>query len=296
MQLFKRLFPDFKVQKISVNAGFSCPNRDGTIGTGGCIYCDNSSFTPAYCLTGDPVRIQIEKGIRFFSRKYPDMRYLPYFQSFTSTHTGSTERLRAMYDDALSVNGVAGLVIGTRPDTLTPDVARLLGEINRTHPVIVEIGAETSCDATLRAIRRGHTWKDVTDAVALCNENSLHCGLHLIAGLPGKNDDMVIDSVADACRLDIDSIKMHQLQIVKDTPLHHMWLDGQIDVSPYSLDDYLHLCLRIEDTVESIGHGRIEIERFTAQAPPDKVIAPKWGLKNYQFMHKLRAMRESGLQ
>lgn len=290
MKLFETLFPGVKVQKISVNAGFSCPNRDGTIGTGGCIYCDNSSFTPAYCLNGDSVTRQLEEGKRFFARKYPGMKYLAYFQSFTSTHTSSITLLRDLYRQALESDDVVGMVIGTRPDTFTEEVASLLGEINATHPVIVEIGAETSDDRTLRLINRHHTWKDVADAVGRCHRHSLHCGLHLIAGLPGEDDDAVLRTVAKACALDVDTIKLHQLQIIEGTTLHREWEAGRIDVHPYGLEEYLSLCERIVRLVD----GRVEIERFTSQAPPGRVVAPRWGLKNYQFTNLLHNRLRNG--
>jgi len=290
MQLFKRLFPDFKVQKISVNAGFSCPNRDGTIGHGGCIYCDNTSFTPGYCLCGDSIAEQIKKGKQFFARKYPEMKYLVYFQSFTSTHTDSLDTLRSIYREAMGSPDVVGLVIGTRPDTLTPKVVDLLREINATHPVIVEIGAETSFDKTLQLINRGHTWRDVESATALCHSRGLHCGLHLIAGLPGETQEMILETVRRACHLPIDTIKLHQLQIVRGTELHRRHEAGELEVTPFELNEYLNLCADITETVAVESAGRIEIERYTSQAPPDKVIAPKWGLKNYQFTDRLRRL------
>ncbi len=284
MKLFEKLFPGIKVQKISINAGFSCPNRDGTIGKGGCIYCDNSSFTPAYCLTGDTVEQQITKGKEFFSRKYPEMKYLAYFQSFTSTYTSSLTDLKNLYSSALASDDIVGLVIGTRPDTFTSEIAQILGEINRTHPVIVEIGAETSHDRTLSLINRHHTWGAVCDAVELAKENGLHVGLHLIAGLPGETEEDILTTIEKVCDLGIDSLKIHQLQIIKGTPLHILWKRGDIAINPFSLEEYLDLCVKIVNQI----NGRVEIERFTAQAPPGSVIAPSWGIKNYQFTDMLK--------
>lgn len=276
-------FPGGKVQKLSVNANLSCPNRDGTIGTGGCIYCDNTTFTPSYCMAGGGVARQLADGRQFFARKYPSMRYLAYFQSFTGTHSSSIPLLRALYEEAATQPGVVGLIIGTRPDTLPPQVVDLLADINRRLPVIVEIGAETSSDATLRLINRHHTWHDVCDAVERLVAVGIDCGLHLIAGLPGEDADRTLRSVDDACSLPISTIKLHQLQVIKDTPLHRMWERGEIDVKPYSLEDYIDLCVKVVERVP----GHIAIERFLASSPPDKVVAPKWGLKNYQFAHLL---------
>lgn len=284
-------FPGVKVQKISVDAGFSCPNRDGTIGVGGCAYCRNDSFTPAYCAEGGSVASQVRKGIAFFSRKYPSMKYLAYFQSYTNTHGRNLDELRKLYMEALAQEGVVGLVIGTRPDTLPDPVLHLLGDIGTHTRVFLEIGAETSCDDTLRAVNRHHTWHDVEDAVRRASAHGLHCGLHLIAGLPGEDRDRILRSVDDACRLPIDTLKVHQLQILKGTPLCARWKCGEIAVNPFTLEDYLDLCVEIVRRVPS----RVVIERFLAQSPPQLVEAPRWGLKNYLFANLL-AQRISELK
>lgn len=279
----KGIFPGIKVQKISINAGFSCPNRDGTIGTGGCIYCRNDSFSPGYCMTTDSVVGQIEKGKKFFSRKYPEMKYLAYFQSYTNTYGRDTDSLRRLYEDALGCDGVVGIVIGTRPDTISDDVFNLLADIAGKVPVFLEIGSETSSDKTLRLINRGHTWKDVEKAVNKGHSLGLHCGLHLIAGLPGETEEDILQSVRKGCRLPIETLKMHQLQILFDTPLYRLWRSGEIDVTPFELEDYINLCRKILDEIPE----NIVIERFLAQSPPEMVAAPNWGIKNYQFMSKL---------
>lgn len=277
------IFPGVKVQKISVNAGFSCPNRDGTIGTGGCSYCRNDSFSPAYCMQHESVAMQLEKGKAFFSRKYPEMKYLAYFQSYTNTHGKDIDSLRALYLEAIGVEDIVGLVIGTRPDTLPDQVLDLLEELNRKTPVFLEIGAETSSDATLQLINRRHTWQDVENAVNGAAQRGIRCGLHLIAGLPGEDREQVLINVRKACSLPIDTIKLHQLQILKDTILHRQWIAGEIDVKPYNLDEYLDLCAE----VASIVPDNIIIERFLSQSPSEMVVEPKWGLKNYQFMNLL---------
>lgn len=282
-EYLNNIFPGVKVQKISVNAGFSCPNRDGTIGTGGCSYCRNDSFSPAYCMTMKSVSLQIEEGKAFFARKYPEMKYLAYFQSYTNTHGRNIEALERLYREALDCEGVVGLVIGTRPDTLPDNVIGLLADLNRQKPVFLEIGAETSSDETLRIINRHHSWKDVKDAVNRASDNGIRCGLHLIAGLPGENREQILLNVANACSLPVDTLKLHQLQILKGTPLYEEWRNGMAEVTPFSLEEYLDLCAEIVRIVPD----RIVIERFLAQSPPDMVVAPKWGLKNYQFMNLL---------
>ena len=280
----KSIYPDNKVQKISVNAGFTCPNRDGSIGKGGCLYCRNDSFTPSYCLIGDSVTEQIEKGKKFFSRKYKDMKYLAYFQSYTNTYGKDISKITSLYIEALACEDVVGLVIGTRPDTLPDSILDFLKEVNRNTPVFIEIGAETSHDSTLKTINRGHKWRDVVESVNNVSSRGLHCGLHLIAGLPGETIDMMLETVESACNLPIETLKMHHLQILKNTPLHKLWLDGILDIHPFTLEEYLEFCLRVVDMVPN----HIVIERFLAQSPPEIVVAPKWGLKNYQFMNLLR--------
>lgn len=282
-------FGEVKVQKLSVDAGFSCPNRDGTISRGGCIYCDNRSFTPGYCNPADGVAAQLRKGKEFFARKYPEMKYLAYFQSFTGTHSRAVEALRGLYEEAASQEDIVGIVIGTRPDALPDGVTAMLAELNRRLPVIVEIGAETSHDATLKLINRCHTWHDVEDAVERLHSSGIDTGLHLIAGLPGESDRDVLLTVERSLRLPVSTLKMHQLQVIRDTPLHRMMERGEVEVRPYGLDEYLDLCVRIVRLTERLRPD-VAIERFTSQAPPEMVVAPKWGIKNYQFVNKLRSL------
>lgn len=277
------VFPGIKVQKLSIDAGFTCPNRDGSIGTGGCIYCNNASFTPGYCSPKDSVETQILKGKEFFRRKYPEMKYLAYFQSYTNTFGRSVESLAEMYRKAAETVNVVGIIIGTRPDCLPNELIELLSDINKKTPVIIEIGAETSFDVTLQIINRNHNWSDVGDSVERLNNRGIRTGLHLIAGLPGENEEAILETVKKACQLPIESIKMHQLQIVKGTPLLSKYERGEIDVKPFTLDEYLNLCVRIVNTVPK----HICIERFLASSPPDMVVVPKWGLKNYQFTNLL---------
>lgn len=276
-------FPGVKVQKISINAGFSCPNRDGTIGYGGCSYCRNDSFSPAYCMKQESVTEQLKAGRKFFSRKYPDMKYLAYFQSYTNTHSRNANYLRALYDEALECDDVVGIAIGTRPDTLPETTLQLLSEINRKYPVFLEIGAESASDETLARVNRGHTWQQVENAVIGAHGKGLHVGLHMIAGLPGEDDKRIIKNIRMAAALPIETLKIHQLQILVDTPLHRQFISGETEVEPYSLDNYLDLCVEIAKIVPE----HIVIERFLSQSPPELVVAPKWGLKNYQFMNLL---------
>lgn len=277
------LFPGRRMQKISVNAGMDCPNRDGTIGRGGCIYCSNTAFTPAYCMEGHSVRQQLSDGINFFSRKYPEMRYLAYFQSFTNTYGRSPEELRALYREAMLTEGIDGLVVGTRPDTLPDSTVELMRECAAGMPVIVELGVETTSDTTLELINRHHTWDTAADAIRRLKRAGLHVGVHLIAGLPGEDPDRALQSVDEVMALAPDSLKLHQLQIIRGTTLHREWSAGNITVEPFTLERYLDFCVEV---IRRVGR-RAAIERFLASAPPGMVVAPSWGLKNHQFTDRL---------
>ncbi len=285
-EYLSEIFPGQKVQKLSVNAGFSCPNRDGTIGRGGCIYCDNTTFTPSYCFESGTVKAQIEAGKRFFGRKYPSMKFLAYFQSFTNTFQGDGKKsvpLDKLYREALEAEDVIGLIIGSRPDCFSESVIKTLAELNRDYPLFVELGAETCHNDTLSIINRGHTWEQTKSTVNNLSKEGIRIGLHLIMGLPGETEDMMLESVAEACRLPIDSLKLHHLQVIKSTPLHSAISEGNLMVKPFLLEEYLELCIKIINIVPR----RIAIERFLASSPPEKVVAPKWGIKNYEFTNLL---------
>lgn len=276
-------FPGEKVQKISLNAGFSCPNRDGTIGRGGCIYCDNSSFTPSYCFERGSVKEQLEAGKNFFSRKYPKMKYLAYFQSFTNTFGGDVSQLEAIYREALSVEGIVGLIIGSRPDCFSEEVVNIIDKMNREVPVFVELGAESTHDDTLRLINRGHLWRQTKETIEKLSSRGIEVGLHLICGLPGENEEMILESVRRVCELPVNSLKFHHLQVIKDTILHKRYIENGISLKPFTKEEYLELCVKIINIVPR----RIAIERFLASSPSEKVVAPKWGIKNYEFTHQL---------
>lgn len=282
-----------KMQKLSVNTGRSCPNRDGTIGRGGCSYCNNVAFTPGYCLASDSIAVQLEKGRLFFGRKYPEMRYLAYFQSYTSTH-GGFESFRSACREALSVDGIDGLVVGTRPDCFDRMVARFLGDIRRDGKfVMVEFGAESAHDSTLRRVNRCHRWADTVGAVGIARDEGLCTGVHLIMGLPGETESMMLHTVDAVNLLHPDTVKFHQLQIVSDTPLARSVASSEEVVTPWTLDAYLDFCCKAVGRLDPA----IAIERFTSQSPGDMLISPRWGLKNYEFVHRLeRLLAEKGIR
>lgn len=271
-----------KIQKISINAGFTCPNRDGTVGTGGCTYCNNQTFNPSYCAPTLTVTEQLEEGKRFFARKYPEMRYLAYFQAYTNTY-GDVKRLRALYEEALAVDGVVGLIIGTRPDCMPDVLLDYLESLSKRCFVLVEYGAETSHNSTLALINRCHTWEQTVDAVTRTVARGIHVGLHFIMGLPGETVDMMLQSVDALSRLPVDTVKFHQLQIIRGTRLARDIEKGLYDVPRMTVEEYIDLCAQIVRRI----NPTIAIERFTSQSPEELLIYPKWGLKNYQFVNLL---------
>lgn len=284
---------DGKVQKISVNVASSCPNRDGAIGHGGCIYCNNLSFTPQYRDTPHTVSAQIEAGKAFFARKYPDMRYLAYFQSYTNTH-GDTDSLMRTFREAAYADGIAGIIIGTRPDCMPDSLLNRLAELNLHKPVIIEYGAESSHDSTLALINRCHTWAQTCDAVLRTAGAGIDTGLHFILGLPGETHDMMLETIRRMNVLPVSSVKFHQLQVIRDTPLASMVAAGRIvrgapgratddgegiAIPSWTPEEYAALCAEIVRTIRP----DIAIDRFISQAPPGMVIHPRWAMKNYQF-------------
>lgn len=267
-----------KMQKLTVNAGFTCPNRDGTLGTGGCTYCNNRSFSPGYALVRESVTEQLEKSKQFFRRKYPEMRYLAYFQSYTNSY-GELPHLMALYEEALCVDGVDGLIIGTRPDCMPQELLEQLGELRRRKWVMVEYGAESAHNRTLDIINRCHTWEQTADAVARTHECGIPVGLHIIMGLPGESREDMLATIDAVNTLPVDVLKIHQLQIVRGTRMACDVARGEYEVAQWSVDEYVELCC---DIVERLRKD-IAIERFVSQSPSDMLISPKWGLKNYEF-------------
>lgn len=287
---FLREHFSFKVQKISIDAGFTCPNRDGSKGTGGCTYCNNETFSPGYCQASLSVTEQLKRGKQFFARKYPEMRYLAYFQAYTSTYA-NIERLEALYEEALAAEGVVGLIIGTRPDCVPDELLDYLAILSRRTFVLVEYGAESASDDTLRAVNRNHTWADTTDAVARTKARNIMCGIHLILGLPGEDAASILATARAAARLPIDTIKLHQLQLIKGTRLAAQVEHAEVSVAQWSVEEYIDICIGF---IERLPEG-VAIERFTSQSPSHLLISPRWGLKNNEFTALLnRRLRQLG--
>ena len=279
---------DGKVQKISLHAGFTCPNRDGSIGVGGCTYCNNQTFSPGYCHTGKSITRQLDEGVAFFARKYPAMRYLAYFQAYTNTY-GVLEELKRKYEEALAHPGVVGLIIGTRPDCMPADLLDYLADLSRRTFVLVEYGVESTSDETLRRINRGHDFATSVDAIRRTSAAGVLVGAHMILGLPGESREMMLKHARSLSQLPLDTLKLHQLQLIRHTRMAREYEMSPQDFHLYGVDEYIDLAI---DFAERLSPS-IAIERFVSQSPAELLIAPRWGLKNHEFTARLlRRMRE----
>src|SRR5574344_1573941 len=276
----RKQFPDFRVQKISIDAGFSCPNRDGRISSGGCTYCDNRTFNPSYCDRKKSISEQLEEGKAFFARKYPNMKYLAYFQAYTNTYA-KVEQLREMYEEALRVEDVVGIVIGTRPDCMSDELLDYLEELNKRTFLLVEYGIESANDDTLRRINRGHDFACSRDAVERTHARGILTGGHIIIGLPGEDAEESLRQAPIISSLPLDILKIHQMQVIKGTKLA-----DEYEASPFhlfSVDEYIDLII----SYISLLRKDLVLERFVSQSPSALLVAPRWGLKNYEFTNLL---------
>lgn len=275
----RRQFP-FRVQKISVDAGFSCPNRDGRISYGGCTFCDNHTFNPAYCSCERSVSQQIADGKAFFARKYPDMRYLAYFQAYSNTYA-PVATLRALYEEALAVPGVVGLVIGTRPDCVSAEVLDYIEQLSHRTFVLVEYGIESANDDTLSRINRGHTFADSRRAIVESHRRGILTGGHVILGLPGEEREELFRQATAISALPLDILKIHQMQIIRGTALARQFAASPFHV--FSVDEYISL---VSEYIQRL-RADLVLDRFVSQSPASMLVAPRWGLKNHEFTDRL---------
>ena len=270
-----------RVQKVSIDAGFTCPNKDGTKGVGGCTYCNNNTFNPDYCKPIKPIKQQIEEGIEFFSRKYKTQKYLAYFQAFTNTYAPLFD-LRKMYEEALSHPDVIGLVIATRPDCIKDEVLDYLEGLAASGNFIkLEFGLESTKNETLEAINRCQTHEEAIDAFNRADGRGLHLGGHLILGLPGETKEDMLNHAKMVSQLPINTLKIHHLQIVKHTMMAVQFKKTPEMFTFMELDEYIDL---VVDFVELLK-PEIIIERFFSESPSRMLIYPQYGLKNFEVKH-----------
>ena len=268
---YKRLFGS-RVQKISIAAGFTCPNRDGTLSTGGCTFCSNEAFNPSYCRPEKSVKQQIEEGIEFHQRRYRRAnKYLAYFQPFSNTYK-PIEELKCIYQQALDVPEIAGIVIGTRPDLIDEDVLQYLGEIQKTHYVILEYGVESVYDETLKRVNRGHDFATAEKALRMTADYGIPCGAHFIFGLPGESKTMMLDAADVISRLPLTTVKFHQLQIFKGTKMAEEYQAHPEAFHLFDLEEYIDFVI---DFAERLNPD-IVIERFAGEVPPRFLVSEPW--------------------
>lgn len=261
-----------RVQKLAVDAGFSCPNRDGKLSSGGCTFCNNEAFNTSYCDRSKSVTAQLDDGKRFFNRGKPGMKYLAYFQAYSNTYAPLT-RLKTLYEEALSVDDVVGIVIGTRPDCVNGEILDYLEELSHRTFVLVEYGVESCNHETLRRINRGHDFACSQKAIEETHRRGIYTCAHLILGLPGEGKEDMLRQADIVSSLSIDVLKLHQLQIIKGTTMAREY--QQHPFPTFSLDEYVDLL------TEYLPRLRpdIALERFVSESPSRLLIAPRWGVK-----------------
>ena len=271
-EYFRREFGT-RVQKVTIDAGFTCPNRDGTKGVGGCTYCNNDAFNPSYCQPHKSITQQITEGIGFHQVRYRRAKnYLAYFQAFSNTY-GSLEYLKSLYDEALAFPGVAGLVIGTRPDCIDDEKLEYFARLAEKHYIIIEYGIESCYNRTLESINRGHTYEESEAAIRKTSAYRIHTGAHIIFGLPGETEEQMLAEAGILSKLPLDTIKFHQLQIIKNTQMAEEFLVNPALFNLFSLEKYIDFIVRFTERL----NPAFVIERFTGEAPPRFQAGPVWG-------------------
>jgi radical SAM protein (TIGR01212 family) len=278
-----------RVQKVSIDAGFTCPNRDGTLGKGGCTYCDNNSFNPSYCIPRKSVTEQIAEGVEFHSRRYRRAgKFLAYFQAYSNTYA-NIERLKKLYSEALAYPGVIGLVIGTRPDCVDGRILDYLAELSKTYHIVLEYGVESCYDRTLKRINRQHDFDCSRRAIENAAEKGITTGAHLIFGLPGESIKDMLDEVDIMSALPIRSIKFHQLQLIKNTKIVEEYRLNPSDFHVFDVEEYLDFMIEV---VEKLRHD-IVVERIAGEVPPKFLAVPAWSYLRYD---RLLALFEKKLE
>jgi hypothetical protein len=265
------------VYKVNVDAGFTCPNRDGTLGVAGCVYCNNDSFRPSSCRPSISISEQIQTGICHTKKRYKARQFLVYFQPFTNTYAPVAD-LERLYSEALSSPEVMGLAIGTRPDSIDKEKIDLIERLARSHFILVEYGLQSVYDKSLEFINRGHDYKAFLQAVEMTKDRGIYIGAHLIAGFPTETREEMLAMAREISRLPIEFLKVHQLQVVRDTPLEDIYRERPFHIFGY--EEYLNF---IVDFIERTSPD-IVFQRLFATAPDDILIAPEWGRNRHKIL------------
>ncbi len=290
-EYFKKEFGT-RVQKLSIDAGFTCPNRNGSKGTGGCTYCDSDAFNPSYCHPEKSVTQQIKEGIEFHEWRYSKaLKYLAYFQPYSNTYA-PLEKLRKIYDEALSFPGIIGLVIGTRPDCIDEEKLEYLSHLSKDYYIILEYGIESCYNKTLERINRRHTFEDVVLALEMTTRSGIKTGAHIIFGLPGESKPDMLHEADILSGLPINNIKFHQLQLITNTLMVNEFKTHPDDFVRFSPEEYIEFII---DFIERLNPAFV-IERFAGEVPPRFLAEEGWGLiRNEQIVARIeKRMEERG--
>jgi len=275
-----------RIQKLSIDAGFTCPNRDGSKGTGGCSFCNNNAFSPSYCQPVKSISQQISEGIGFHKRRYPRTKaYLAYFQAYSNTYE-SVEVLRSKYVEALACQDVIGLVIGTRPDTVNEEVLDYIATLIKDHYVIIEYGLESCYNSTLKRVNRGHSFEDSLRAIEMTASRGIRQGAHFIIGLPGETDAEIMAQAGIISELPIQNVKFHQLQIVKNTNMAREFEADPGGFRMYSLEEYLELMLQFIELL----NPEFVVERIAGEVNPGYLLSEPWGLRYDQVIDRFEQL------
>lgn len=277
-----------RVQKLTLDAGFTCPNRDGTVGRGGCSYCNNDAFNPSYCTAVKPILQQLEEGIKFHQKRYRRAsEYMVYFQAYSNTYA-PVEVLREKYEQALSHPMVKGIVIGTRPDCVDEEILEYLELLKDKTWLTVEFGIESCYDKTLKLINRGHDFETTRKAYKECYSRGIRTGGHMIIGLPGETKEEILNEAEILSQLNVNQLKFHQLQIVKGTTMAEDFQQNPIAFSDFQLEEYLIL---MKNFIERLDPG-IVIERIAGETIPEYNLRPSWGIRYDQVLRRFEQILE----
>lgn len=272
-----------RVQKVSLDTGFTCPNRDGTKGIGGCTYCNNNTFNPYYCKPKKSITQQLNDGIAFFAKKYKTQEYLAYFQAYSNTYA-DIELVKSLYLEALNHPKIVGLVIGTRPDCINEDLIQFLSDLAKRNYISLEFGVESTLNKTLDFINRCHSFEETIAAYELSKNKGIELGAHVIIGLPGETREEMLHHANELSKLPINTLKIHQLQIVKHTMMARQYETNPEFFQLFSLNEYIQFMGKFVSKLRP----DIIIERFTSESPAHLLVAPKWnGIKNFEITSKI---------
>lgn len=285
---FKKTFGE-RVQKVTIDAGFTCPNRDGTKGVGGCTYCNNDAFNPSYCTPNKSVTQQIKEGIEFHEKRYRRAnKFLAYFQAYSNTYA-PLDKLKKIYDEALAIEGIAGLVIGTRPDCIDDEKLEYFQRLSEKYYIILEYGIESCNNNTLKLINRGHTFEDALQALEKTKHYGIKTGAHFIFGLPGETKEYLIEEAKTISSLPLDTVKFHQLQIIKGTIMETEYKKNPEMFTFFELPEYINFFIQFLERL----NPNFVVERFAGEVPPRFLAGPGWGLiRNDQILNKFEKRLE----